>query len=201
MITVYLILPENCSSAFFIFSFSGLLTFLSDLLLQPFLLSSLSQAPSLQLLPHPSSQILPYYFLRSHVRARVYVQVYKYNLFSPFLVFVCICFQGWPLCVGQPIRRIILGEANSPSLNNLQLPVVPCPGIWPPEIPLSSCIIMCIDIARINCFTILVLGILQSYCHFFLMRHTKLLSHLCTISVRNESLGLEYFSFIIILFY
>lgn len=154
--------------------------------------------------PHFNSfHIPPLKFFPTIFYARMCVcaQVYKYNLFSPFLVFVCIWFQGWPLCVGQLIRGIILGEANSPFLNNLQLPVVPCPGIWPPEIPLSSCIIMCIDIARTNCFTILVFGILQSYCHFFLMRHTKLLSHLWTITVRNESLGLEYFSFIIILFY
>lgn len=40
---------------------------------------------------------------------------YKYNLLSLFVLFVYIWFQDWPLCIGQTVKGLSLGEANSPS--------------------------------------------------------------------------------------
>lgn len=40
----------------------------------------------------------------------IYGQIYKYNLLSPFSLFACIWFQGWPLCIRQSIRGVHLSE-------------------------------------------------------------------------------------------
>ena len=39
----------------------------------------------------------------------------RYRLLSLFLLFVCIWYQGWTLGIGQSIKDLCLGEANSPS--------------------------------------------------------------------------------------
>ena len=47
---------------------------------------------------------------------------------------LCIWFQGWPLCIGKPIRVLTPGKANSPSLCSHLLPVALFLWMWGCEI-------------------------------------------------------------------
>lgn len=69
-----------------------------------FPLSSLQPLPG-TLSPNPSmSPLLLILFFDCYVH--MYMQINKYSLLNLLLLFVCMWFHGWPLCIGQPVRRL-----------------------------------------------------------------------------------------------
>ena len=74
----------------------------------------------------PKSSILKLIasFLLLSLHVFMCAQIYKYNLLTLLLLFVCIWFQGWPLCIGWPNGELIPREVKSPSCGSHWLPVI-----------------------------------------------------------------------------